>query len=170
MENAEHTINMLNRLKKLGVQLSIDDFGTGYSSLSYLHRCRSTRSRSTARSFTASAKTARIPRSCRRSSRSPRISKSGSLPRASRPKPARPAAEPRLRLRPGLSACEAESKRRNRKALYERPNWLPPSITSNVDNVDGNHRSKSRRRRSSCRSSNAAKQIIANLEEPFRNV
>ena len=38
MENAEHTINMLNRLKNLGVQLSIDDFGTGYSSLSYLHR------------------------------------------------------------------------------------------------------------------------------------
>jgi len=38
MENAEHTISMLNRLKQLGVQLSIDDFGTGYSSLSYLHR------------------------------------------------------------------------------------------------------------------------------------
>lgn len=38
MENAEHTIDMLNRLKLLGVQLSIDDFGTGYSSLSYLHR------------------------------------------------------------------------------------------------------------------------------------
>ena len=38
MENAEHTISMLNRLKNLGVQLSIDDFGTGYSSLSYLHR------------------------------------------------------------------------------------------------------------------------------------
>jgi diguanylate cyclase (GGDEF)-like protein len=38
MENAEHTISVLNRLKKLGVQLSIDDFGTGYSSLSYLHR------------------------------------------------------------------------------------------------------------------------------------
>lgn len=38
MENAEHTINILGKLKKLGVQLSIDDFGTGYSSLSYLHR------------------------------------------------------------------------------------------------------------------------------------
>ncbi|CAN5210819.1 hypothetical protein BH20ACI2_BH20ACI2_23100 [soil metagenome] len=38
MEDAEHTISVLNRLKNLGVQLSIDDFGTGYSSLSYLHR------------------------------------------------------------------------------------------------------------------------------------
>ncbi|HMJ09095.1 MAG TPA: bifunctional diguanylate cyclase/phosphodiesterase [Pyrinomonadaceae bacterium] len=38
MENAEHTINVLNKLKKIGVMLSIDDFGTGYSSLSYLHR------------------------------------------------------------------------------------------------------------------------------------
>ena len=38
MEDAEHTISVLNRLKQLGVQLSIDDFGTGYSSLSYLHR------------------------------------------------------------------------------------------------------------------------------------
>jgi diguanylate cyclase (GGDEF)-like protein len=38
MENAEHTINILNRLKQIGVKLSIDDFGTGYSSLSYLHR------------------------------------------------------------------------------------------------------------------------------------
>ena len=38
MENAENTINILQKLKKLGVQLSIDDFGTGYSSLSYLHR------------------------------------------------------------------------------------------------------------------------------------
>jgi diguanylate cyclase (GGDEF)-like protein len=38
MENAEHTIEVLNKLKKTGVQLSIDDFGTGYSSLSHLHR------------------------------------------------------------------------------------------------------------------------------------
>ena len=38
MENAEHTIELLNRLKRIGVQLSLDDFGTGYSSLSYLHR------------------------------------------------------------------------------------------------------------------------------------
>ncbi len=38
MENAEHTIFILNKLKEIGVQLSIDDFGTGYSSLSHLHR------------------------------------------------------------------------------------------------------------------------------------
>jgi diguanylate cyclase (GGDEF)-like protein len=38
MENADRTIEILNKLKCLGVQLSIDDFGTGYSSLSYLHK------------------------------------------------------------------------------------------------------------------------------------
>lgn len=38
MENAEHTIDLLNKLKHIGVQLSLDDFGTGYSSLSYLQR------------------------------------------------------------------------------------------------------------------------------------
>ncbi len=38
MGNAEHTINVLSRLKDLGVKLSIDDFGTGYSSLSILHQ------------------------------------------------------------------------------------------------------------------------------------
>lgn len=38
MENAEQTIEILTKLKQLGVRLSIDDFGTGYSSLNYLHR------------------------------------------------------------------------------------------------------------------------------------
>lgn len=38
MENTDKTINILNRLKQLGVKLSIDDFGTGYSSLSILHK------------------------------------------------------------------------------------------------------------------------------------
>lgn len=38
LENADQTIEVLWRIKALGVRLSIDDFGTGYSSLSYLHR------------------------------------------------------------------------------------------------------------------------------------
>lgn len=38
MENAEQAIEVLEKLKKIGIQLSMDDFGTGYSSLSYLHR------------------------------------------------------------------------------------------------------------------------------------
>lgn len=38
MENAEQTIEILSKLKRLGIRLSIDDFGTGYSSLNYLHR------------------------------------------------------------------------------------------------------------------------------------
>ena len=37
MENAQQSIQILSRLKQIGVQLSIDDFGTGYSSLNYLH-------------------------------------------------------------------------------------------------------------------------------------
>ncbi len=38
MKNADITIDMLNKLKSMGVKLSIDDFGTGYSSFSYLKR------------------------------------------------------------------------------------------------------------------------------------
>jgi len=36
MEDQEQAIELLGRLKELGVRISIDDFGTGYSSLSYL--------------------------------------------------------------------------------------------------------------------------------------
>lgn len=38
MENTQHTIASLQRLRNLGVKISIDDFGTGYSSLAYLRR------------------------------------------------------------------------------------------------------------------------------------
>jgi diguanylate cyclase (GGDEF)-like protein len=38
MAGAETTIEILRRLKSLGVQLAIDDFGTGFSSLAYLRR------------------------------------------------------------------------------------------------------------------------------------
>ena len=38
MEGAESAIEILTRLKSLGVKLAIDDFGTGFSSLAYLKR------------------------------------------------------------------------------------------------------------------------------------
>jgi diguanylate cyclase (GGDEF)-like protein/PAS domain S-box-containing protein len=36
MRNIERTVDMLDRLRNMGIWLSIDDFGTGYSSLAYL--------------------------------------------------------------------------------------------------------------------------------------
>ena len=38
VENSEHHVSSLRRLRELGVRFAIDDFGTGYSSLSYLRR------------------------------------------------------------------------------------------------------------------------------------
>ncbi len=38
MQDAENSIQKMQQLKQLGVNLSMDDFGTGYSSLSYLHQ------------------------------------------------------------------------------------------------------------------------------------
>ncbi|KMJ57860.1 hypothetical protein AB685_13545 [Bacillus sp. LL01] len=36
LRNASYSIEVMESLRKLGVQISVDDFGTGYSSLSYL--------------------------------------------------------------------------------------------------------------------------------------
>ena len=38
VEDPDHAVAALNKVKDLGVSIAIDDFGTGYSSLSYLHQ------------------------------------------------------------------------------------------------------------------------------------
>ncbi|MCP1514810.1 putative bifunctional diguanylate cyclase/phosphodiesterase [Pseudomonas rhodesiae] len=38
MQNVDDTVDLLHKIKALGVRLALDDFGTGYSSLSYLRR------------------------------------------------------------------------------------------------------------------------------------
>lgn len=38
MNDVERTLDTLNRLAQLGIEIAIDDFGTGYSSLAYLKR------------------------------------------------------------------------------------------------------------------------------------
>ena len=38
MSNPESSIEKLNRLHQMGIEIAIDDFGTGYSSLSYLKK------------------------------------------------------------------------------------------------------------------------------------
>jgi EAL domain-containing protein (putative c-di-GMP-specific phosphodiesterase class I) len=38
VDNVDKTIQTLNQLNKMGLEIAIDDFGTGYSSLSYLKR------------------------------------------------------------------------------------------------------------------------------------
>ncbi len=38
MEDTQHTLKILQKLKDLGVQFAMDDFGTGYSSLGYLRK------------------------------------------------------------------------------------------------------------------------------------
>ena len=38
MQNVEHSVVTMKKIKDLGFRLAIDDFGTGYSSLSYLKK------------------------------------------------------------------------------------------------------------------------------------
>ncbi|MFN2501727.1 MAG: putative bifunctional diguanylate cyclase/phosphodiesterase [Pyrinomonadaceae bacterium] len=133
MENAEHTINVLNRLKQLDVQLSIDDFGTGYSSLSYLHRLP--------------FDTLKIDRSFVYS-----VGESGenseilqtivSLAKSLKKKVIAEGIETEAQLSllqnlgcdygQGYLLARPQTKENIEKALYERKSWLPSGVTSTI--------------------------------------
>ncbi|MEO8117982.1 MAG: EAL domain-containing protein [Rhodoferax sp.] len=38
LQHSDDVVDILNRLSRMGIQLTVDDFGTGYSSLAYLQR------------------------------------------------------------------------------------------------------------------------------------
>ena len=40
LRDGGHAVQVLDRLRKMGIKLSLDDFGTGYSSLGYLRNIR----------------------------------------------------------------------------------------------------------------------------------
>jgi EAL domain-containing protein (putative c-di-GMP-specific phosphodiesterase class I) len=40
LRDGGHAVQLLDRLRKMGIKLSLDDFGTGYSSLGYLRNIR----------------------------------------------------------------------------------------------------------------------------------
>jgi EAL domain-containing protein (putative c-di-GMP-specific phosphodiesterase class I) len=40
ISEVDHTLDVINQLKRLGIGIAIDDFGTGYSCLAYLHKLK----------------------------------------------------------------------------------------------------------------------------------
>ena len=63
MTDPERARDVLRGLSRLGLRIAVDDYGTGYSALAYLRDLPFDSSRSTARSWPASPRTAAAPRS-----------------------------------------------------------------------------------------------------------